>query len=61
MTVRGPVDPDDLRAADDLGVQCGAALSDAAHRVDEDGHVAHPLLEEVAHAFGMVADQVDRV
>ena len=35
---------------DDLGVERGAALGDAAHGVDEVAHVGHAVLEQVADA-----------
>jgi hypothetical protein len=38
-----------------------AAGSDAAHGLQEDAEVADAILEQVAHAGGVVADQVERV
>ena len=46
---------------DDLGVQRRAPVGDAVHGVDEDRDVADALLEQVADALGVVADQVDGV
>jgi hypothetical protein len=43
--------------AHDLGVQRTAAGRDPVHRVHEHGDVTDPLLEQVADAFGVLADE----
>ncbi len=47
--------------ADDLGVERAAAGGDAADRLDERVDVADALLQQIADAGRLVADQVDRV
>ena len=46
---------------DDLGVQRGAAVGDAAHGVGERVHVGDAVLEQVARALGGLRQQVQRV
>ena len=46
---------------DDLRVERRAAGRDALDRVDELGHVAHAVLEQVADPRGVVADELEHV
>ena len=46
---------------DDLGVERGAALADAPHRVHEPLDVGDAVLEQVADALGAVREQLERV
>jgi hypothetical protein len=43
---------------DDLGVERRAALGDGAHRVDEVAEIGDPVLEEIADAVCVVADEL---
>jgi hypothetical protein len=43
---------------DDLRVECGAAVRDAADRVHEPVDVADPVLEQVAETFGAVRQEL---
>ena len=44
---------------DDVGVERGTAVGDAAYRVDQDFRVGDLLLQQVAHAVGPVADELE--
>jgi hypothetical protein len=48
-------------ARDDLRVEGGAALGDPLDGVDELGHVAHAVLEQVPDAGGVVAHELEHV
>ena len=46
---------------DHLGVECGAAVGDAANGLEEVGDVHDPVLEQIADAASAVGEQLLRV
>ena len=46
---------------DDLGVERGAASSDARDRIDEGLNVTDALLQQVANPIGSIADELERI